>query len=230
MERVRLGYGLNLVGQHAGAEQVLRDAWSQAEAMNLAKSAALAKHNLGYSLAALGRFAEAQEVERSALESFRAQGDRRLEAACAMFLARILAWAGDLPEAERSAREAVATCNPRTPLHAYAQAVLASVLLRRGAVDAALAEATAAKHTLDTIGAEGGESLIRLCHAEALHARGDVAAARASIAEAQGALARRAARISDADMRASFLEQVPENRRTMELAAAWTTRDAAVGA
>ena len=69
---------------------------------------------------------------------------------------------------------------------------------------------------------------MRLVYAEALHAGGDAGAAAAAIATARDRLLERAAKISEPEGRASFLAGVPDNARTLELAAAWTaTRKAA---
>jgi hypothetical protein len=58
-------------------------------------------------------------------------------------------------------------------------------------------------------------------HAEALHATGNTEAARAAIEVARASLLARAAKIKDPSWRASFLDRVPENARTLELARQW---------
>jgi hypothetical protein len=62
---------------------------------------------------------------------------------------------------------------------------------------------------------------VRLTHAEALHACGFVAEARSAIATAAARLADRAARIGHDEWRRSFLEDIPDHARTLELAGAW---------
>jgi hypothetical protein len=69
--------------------------------------------------------------------------------------------------------------------------------------------------------AEEGDALVRLTYAEALEAAGQHEPARKAIAEARDAIAWRASKIDDPALRTSFLEKVPENARTLELAAAW---------
>jgi hypothetical protein len=66
-------------------------------------------------------------------------------------------------------------------------------------------------------------SFARLVHAEALYASGAVSAARAAISAARDLLLARAIKIEDPAVRRSFLENVPENARTQELAAKWLT-------
>jgi hypothetical protein len=70
-------------------------------------------------------------------------------------------------------------------------------------------------------GIEFGESLIRLTYAEALDATGDRASAARAISAARRRLHDRAAAISSADRRESFLRLVPENAKTLDLAKAW---------
>ena len=62
---------------------------------------------------------------------------------------------------------------------------------------------------------------MRLVYAQALRATGDAAGARGAIEAARARLLGRATKIQDAAFRASFLERVPENARTLALADAW---------
>jgi hypothetical protein len=70
-------------------------------------------------------------------------------------------------------------------------------------------------------GMEEGESLLRLAYAEALAATGALGAAWDALASARERLLARAALISDAQWRESFLAHVPENARTLQLARVW---------
>jgi hypothetical protein len=72
-------------------------------------------------------------------------------------------------------------------------------------------------------GVEEGEALIRLADAETLHASGAHAQARTAIAAARTRLLARAARIKDDRWRESYLHNVPDHRRTLELAELWTS-------
>ena len=66
-----------------------------------------------------------------------------------------------------------------------------------------------------------GEARIRLVWAEALRAAGQLDEAHQAIVAAKQRLEERAARIGSPALRASYLENVPENARTLALAAAW---------
>ncbi|HMJ16451.1 MAG TPA: protein kinase [Polyangiaceae bacterium] len=65
------------------------------------------------------------------------------------------------------------------------------------------------------------EGVVHLVLAEALQAKGDLSGAETAIASARERLLARAALIDDLSFRESFLRNVPENARTLELAAAW---------
>ncbi len=64
-------------------------------------------------------------------------------------------------------------------------------------------------------------AFVRLAHAEALHATGAHDAARRAITDARARLFTIAGRIADPAYKTSFLEDVPENARTLALARAW---------
>src|SRR5262249_2682264 len=112
------------------------------------------------------------------------------------------------------------------PLSVLALATLAWVLLAAGRAGEALVAATEALDLLTTLGqVEEGTERTLLVHAEALHATGQVDAARAPIPSAPEKLRARAARIGTPSLRASFLEKVTENARTLALAEAWLAGD-----
>ena len=74
-------------------------------------------------------------------------------------------------------------------------------------------------------GVEEGEALIRVVYASALHATNHRAKALARIGEARSRLLARAAKIGDPRWSRAFLENVPENARTMHLATQWSKGD-----
>ena len=102
-----------------------------------------------------------------------------------------------------------------------ASATLAKALLAQGRGREALEASGSAMAFLEESGRiEGDEALVRLVHAEALHDTGDRKAARQAIAAARIRLLGRADRITDPTFRDRFLEDVPDNARTLSLAAA----------
>jgi hypothetical protein len=64
-------------------------------------------------------------------------------------------------------------------------------------------------------------AFLRLVHAECLEAAGDHEAAKVAISSARAHVLGNAAKIGDLEVRRCFLEEVPENRQTLELARAW---------
>jgi hypothetical protein len=176
-------------------------------------------------------------IERGALDEARSIAQRRTEEAHAKggsdsalreaegrwLLGEIAARSGDLAAAEREIT-AVADLLHRSAalLWQLAAARLVEVRLARGDVHGGLA---LAREVAGALAASGGHglrgTLVRLVHAEALHAAGEVAAAHAVLREAQGDLQARAALVDDHDARARFLEAVPENARVLLRAQEW---------
>jgi hypothetical protein len=225
MKNGSTGYALLELGDFAASVETLRTVLAQAERMGLSNIAATARQNLGLALGRSDQFDEARTVETAAMEAFRASKNRRMEAASRYYLAHILQLAGELETAEREARAAVAQAQedpPLPPIEAEGTAFLAQILLARGRPEEARQAAAAAKKLLDDMGGiDGGEGLIRLVWAEALHATGDLEGARAAIASARDWLLGMADKIDDAAIRQIFLERVPDNARTLALAATW---------
>jgi hypothetical protein len=135
-----------------------------------------------------------------------------------MYLAIIELLEGDLEKAEADARKALEVLD--TARNAQAQATLARTLLARGAVGEALELASAGYRQIGENALFEGDATVRLVYAEALLAAEQRAAANLVIATARRRLLDRAARVGAADeaWRRSFLEEVPDNRRTVELA------------
>ena len=111
----------------------------------------------------------------------------------------------------------MASAEPALPLNrAESLALVAQSLLAQGRASEALDFASRAARTLDTLGGiDDGEAIIRLTFAEALAAAGQIDEANDARLAARERLLDRAARIRDPGDRRSFLENVPENARTM---------------
>jgi eukaryotic-like serine/threonine-protein kinase len=221
LQRARLGYACMLIGDYRRAVDELRASLAQAERMGLGQVRSLAKHNLGMALALLDEkhLPEARAHEQTALDAFVAQGDTRLEGASRLYLAEILTRLGDLPAAEAEVTRAVAVTRAGSPVWGLCVAMLAEVRLAAGRNADALESARQAHELLEKLGGiDEGESLVRLVHAQALAATGDLDGARVAIRAARDRLLARAAKITDERLRAGFLESVPENARTLALA------------
>ena len=222
MARVNMSSVLLEVGDYVGARSALGEGLAVAERLGVQPITALARCNLGLSIARLGEPERGAEIESEAVQAFAAQGDWRMEGACRIYLAAIHQLAGDVPAALREARAARDILAASPPTRACALARLGDALLQGGDAVEALEASREAVELLDSLqGTDEGDSLARVVYAEALFRTGDAAAAHAAIATARERVLRRAARITVAAWRASFLAAIPENVRTLELAARW---------
>ncbi|WP_437874421.1 serine/threonine-protein kinase [Sorangium sp. So ce513] len=219
--RNNLGSCTAELGDVEGAEAALRASLEDAERMGLLDARLGALLSLGPVLARRGLVEEARQTQEEAIAAAQRLGDVRMEGAARTCLARILLLTGDLAGAEREARAAVAILYGAPPLRAFAYAVLGRTLLDAGQAVDALAATTEAFCLLESVGAEMGESLVRLAHAEALFACGHRREATMAIASARERLLDRARRISDPAWRARFLGNVPDNVATLELEREW---------
>jgi tetratricopeptide (TPR) repeat protein len=226
--RVNFGFAQYRLGAYAEAVAILGVAVVEAERMGLDHLLGMAWHNYGLALCELGAVEEARAVEAKAITFFAAQGNLRFEGVSRGYLARILLRTGALAEAEAEARRAVELLEPAKEDRVQALANLAAVLLASSRWTEALVQAREAMALLTLLDkVQEGEALARVVYAEALDATGDSAAARAAIAAARDRLLAAAARIDDPRWRDSFLRNVPENARTLELARVWLAEDGA---
>ncbi|MDI3282248.1 serine/threonine-protein kinase [Polyangium sp. 15x6] len=228
VQRANVGSATNELGDYARAEASLRDALAQAERLGLGALVAHAKLNLALALARQGQLTEAHAFAREALTTSTRQGDRRVEGYARLYLGMIRLAGRDLAAAEAEVRAAIDLLAVHPPVRAHALAVLGQIALFRGDARAALGPADEAMRLLESLGGiEEGESLVRLVRAEALASLGLEAEAREAIVSAYERLDDRASKIRDPLWRAWFLEAVPENARTVELARAWGVAESA---
>jgi ATP/maltotriose-dependent transcriptional regulator MalT len=140
-------------------------------------------------------------------------------------LAEVLRRAGALEEAEREVEGAWRLLSLTCPVElSGVLATKAALKLQQGKPDEALA---AAEEGLSRQAAMQMHdhffrgSFLRLVHVESLAANGRHDEARKAVANARDRLLAIAAKIDDPTYQKSFLENVPENRRTLELARQW---------
>jgi tetratricopeptide (TPR) repeat protein len=207
-----------LVGHYADAANLLTMVGEISRRLGLQHAVAGVKHNLGLALLRVGKLDEALATERAALALLLAQGNHRVGAGARAYLASILLAMGSLEDAEREAEEAVAMANPSPSVRALTLATLSDVKLARGDAAAALTSAEQALTQLEKMPSDEHETYVRLVLARAARAAGDLTRARAVAHESAERLAERAARIGDAALCRSFLEDVPENAATRALA------------
>jgi tetratricopeptide (TPR) repeat protein len=220
LSRVFIGMNTWRLGNREAAERALRQEVStEAE---FALVASLHSVLLSLVLAAGGKIEEAKSEALRLIETGWSRRVASDEGRGHWAMAEALMCEGDLEGAEREAESAVRML-AKLPLdQAAATATLAVIRLKRGDGERALEAAlrAAVQHgALEISGYRG--ALTRLTLAECLHVTGNHAWARSAIAAARDLLLRNAGRIPDPEQRQRFLEEVPENRRTLELARAW---------
>ncbi len=220
---INVGCGYAALGAYEQSEATLREAVAMANAMDLAGSTLTARMNLGLAVARRGALEEGCAIERAALEALKGPGhDHQILVFAHVYMATLLAEQGDLARAEIEASAAVERATDVPTLVCPAMAIFASVALARGRAAEALEAATLAYDLLIKLGGiEEGEAFVRLTYAQALRAAGHDAEGCTQIAAARARLLSFADKIADPTFRASFLERVPENARTMALATAW---------
>ena len=217
LQRANIGNAYMRLGLYARAEQTLRSAALVGEPMKL-NFIGPVRANLGFALARLGQLDQAFEIETAALDQCVRQGNRRFETAAHLYLAEILRLRGDVRAAEQEARRAVDAGAAAPGVRAHALAMLGDILLELGRPADALVVSSEALAVLESLdGVEEGESLIRLVHALALGATGDLARASLHARQARQRLLDLAAKISEPAWRRSFLDNVPEHARTRAL-------------
>jgi ATP/maltotriose-dependent transcriptional regulator MalT len=140
-------------------------------------------------------------------------------------LSEVLRRAGALEEAEREIEAALALLGAAVPLDVPgALATKSALKLQQGKPVEALAAAEEGMSRQAAMGMHDHflrGSFLRLVQVESLEANGRHAEARIAVASARDRLLAIAATITDPTYRESFLENVPENRRTLELAGRW---------
>jgi tetratricopeptide (TPR) repeat protein len=222
LQRGNLGSIYINLGAYAEAEALLREAASAADRLGLASVAALCRANLGAALGHLGKVDEAIAVATRAVDEFGALSEVRMVALALADLSFVRSVGGDLVGAAGDAATAIELAADIAPSKAYALGHAARIALALGDPAAALAHAREAMAILESTGGlDEGEPMVRLVHAEALHATGAHDAARTAILAAYTRLLEVASKIADPRWRASFLENVRDNARTVALAEEW---------
>ncbi|MEZ4429655.1 MAG: hypothetical protein R3A51_18420 [Nannocystaceae bacterium] len=137
-------------------------------------------------------------------------------------IAWILLHGGRLDDATGHVERALTFLEGQPASRVIALATRARIELARGHVEAALADAEAARVGLAALDrVQEGESLVLLTWAEALDAAGRTDEAHEAIVAARRSVGDRSQNIEQPELRASFRHAVPENARILALARAW---------
>lgn len=137
-------------------------------------------------------------------------------------LAGVFYRTGEYEDAEREARTAFEQLSVLPLDQPAAAATLAAALLAQGRVAEALTTARRAVHMFEERKAFGFKgTFASVIFAEALRASGAHEEAREAIAVARDRLLAMAARVENRELRRTFLENVAEHVRTLQLAKEW---------
>jgi tetratricopeptide (TPR) repeat protein len=174
-----------------------------------------------------GRLEEAHQLSLRMVEAGRARNLPPHEGRGRWSLAEVLRRSGDLEEAAHEASVAFDLLLIAPLDQAATRVTLAAVRLAQGRAVEARTAAEEALNRYDALRGFGFRgAFARLVHFEALYATGAHEAAREAILKANERLHTNAAKIGDPVYQKSFLENVPENARTLELAKEWLARPA----
>jgi tetratricopeptide (TPR) repeat protein len=215
------------LGEYDDAVETLEAVGSVLESLGFDQLMGMNKANRALALAHCGRIEEAKHLCN---ETFAMSGAPRQELTALIYLARILDLAADQAQALSHARRALDLAQSFPAFRAQAFSIQACSLLRLGMIEEALEASRQSMAILNELGLlDSGEGIVRLAHAEALHASGHHGEAHQAIQQASARLLARAERISDPARRRSFLERIPEHARTLELERQWLGSASSVG-
>ncbi|HWO17833.1 MAG TPA: hypothetical protein VNO30_03630, partial [Kofleriaceae bacterium] len=213
------GFNLWYLGAPARAERTLEEIVAADETLGPVSS--LRRFGLAWLYADRGALEEARALATQLSEHGRATHNSLDEGRGRWALAKALRRMGDLAGAEHELELALRmTVTLEQP---GVLASLAALRLAQGRAEEAVttsADAVSRCTAMEGCGLFRG-AFVRLVHAEALHATGAHDAARRAISEARTHLFTIVDRLEDPEYKKSFLENVPENARTLALASAW---------
>jgi eukaryotic-like serine/threonine-protein kinase len=221
---VRMFAGLNfwLLGAHPRAEHELRGSPEETVNKTVNNLSSTRRLYLAGVMADSGALDKALAEAIPMAEHWHAQGACYHEGRWRWMCGDVLRRLNRLSEAEREALAALDLLGRSAPERAVMMATLAATVLAQGRPAEALASAEGAMAELEELGGFAFKgAFVHLVHAEALHAAGKDADAAEKIAAARERLLAQAGKIADSALEQSFLENVPENARTLELARQW---------
>ncbi|HNT78145.1 MAG TPA: tetratricopeptide repeat protein [Anaerolineae bacterium] len=218
-----LGLLRQTLGSFAEARESLQQSLAIWRDIGSRPGEAVTLDNLGFVTLRLGEYDAAQRYLSAALTLERTLGARKAEGWTLNNLGRLALAVGDYAQAEAYFQEALALRRAANHAHYVVEdlAGLAQVALARGDLPHALARIEEAWPILETNptleGAEHPQQALVACY-QVLRAADDARAA-PLLAALHTRLQERAAKITDADLRRAFLENVPEHRELMRQAA-----------
>jgi hypothetical protein len=217
------GYAYRRLGRHRDAKRALRWALRVAKKRGLRSIEGWALAELGVAVARRGADLRGVFLLQCAVEAFAALGDRPAGASAFLRAAELALDMGDVYRATSRMNAALELLDgEHTQLRCRALALEAAIVARRGRRDVACELARLAVDNLDdTALAADGEARVRLIYAEVLNAAGRPDPARRAIRAARERLVGDARRVMSPRLAMSYLANVPEHARILELADRW---------
>jgi predicted ATPase/class 3 adenylate cyclase len=210
------------LGDLAQAETSLQRALQISREMGDESGQAYVLANLGLAALEGGRLEAAAALLQEGWVLAHSQADVYLESAYASYLGQLYLRRGEVEQARRWAEAAEQQrLQSSMPLRALGdRATLALARLAAGDLAEAATAARSLLAALDECGGEGPEAPQRDYFAcfQVLQAAGEAEAAQRALAAARRIVFERAGKITDPDLRRSFLENVPINRQITEAA------------
>ncbi|WP_437752157.1 protein kinase domain-containing protein [Sorangium sp. So ce1389] len=212
MARILAGINMRRLGRPVEAEQELRATLDT----GFGPITAMRTACLIECIAERGALVKAEREAVLFVESMVGKDSPADEGLARWVLSEVLLRKGDAARAEAEARAGCALLTNVTLYLWPGLIVVAAAQLAQGRAADALATA---RHVLDHGKAFSAfapkAALVRLVHAESLHALGEHTAAAAVLDDARRRLLEQAEQIDDPELRRSFLEGVPEHARTL---------------
>jgi tetratricopeptide (TPR) repeat protein len=209
-----VGFANIALGRHDQAAQVLKRALAGAQRLGLETARLVALHNLSIALAMAGDAESGIRLQREVLEAAQRGGDRWIQCVAMTSLADLLLRSDNAEEALHHARRASELSD--RPHRAVALSLMARAELALGRPGDALTAAEAAHNLLDELGGiEDGEAGVRLALIDALLATGHKERAVELLRRAKDRIMEQAARLPTAELRRTFLREVPDHADTL---------------
>ena len=217
LAQAHLGYGHAAVGSWKKAGSTLLAALDEAKRLALPAGRASVLHNLARVRETEGDVDGGAQLQQEALIAALEQRNTRLATACRLYLARNARMAGRPELGLEQAKLAHEGARER-PLRAWADAILAELLVDLDDPTAALGHARAAHAFFRDSGGIGeGDAAVHLALARALLAAKEMAPAKEALLAARDRLLARARTIGDGALARTFLTEVHENAATIAL-------------
>ena len=213
------GQFLYELGADAEAEACLREAVQLGQRIGSARDVCYGQLYLGSIFARGGRLDEAERSLADAWAGNAKLGLAPYQVEALGHLAGVQCMRGELEPARATLARAFALESAEPAPMAYILARAAGLALLSGQPTEALAHASGARDLVRDNGLTEFAAVVELSYIESLRAAGQQQAADAALDEAQHRLEAQAAKLDDPVLRLSFLQQVPEHARILQLTA-----------